>query len=36
MKCKEFKEKHLLTITILIAVIAICAGVIAYKNHYNK
>lgn len=33
MKCKEFKEKHLLTITILIAVIAICAGVIAYKNY---
>lgn len=33
MKCKEFKEKHLLTITVLIAVIAICAGVLAYKNH---
>ena len=33
MKCKEFKEKHLLTITILIAVIAICAGIIAYKNY---
>ena len=33
MTCKEFKEKHLLTITILILVIAICAGVLAYKNY---
>ena len=33
MKCKEFKEKHLLTITVLIAVIAICAGVLTYKNY---
>lgn len=33
MKCEEFQEKHLLTITILIAVIAICAGAIAYKNN---
>ena len=32
MKWKEFKEKHLWTITILIAVIAICAGILAYKN----
>ena len=38
MKWKEFKEKHLLTITIFIAVVAICAGVIAYKNYtdYEK
>lgn len=33
MDCKKFKKEHLLTITVLIAVIAICAGVIAYKNY---
>ena len=33
MNCKEFKEKHLLTVTVLIAVIAICASVLAYRNY---
>ena len=33
MKWKEFKEKHLLTITILIIIIAICASMLAYKNY---
>lgn len=33
MNCKEFKEKHLLSITVLLAVLAICAGILAYKNY---
>ena len=33
MNCKEFKEKHLLTVTVLKAVIAICASVLAYRNY---
>lgn len=33
MNCKEFKEKHLLTVTVLIAVIAICASALAYRNY---
>lgn len=35
MKWKELKEKHLLTITILIATIAICACALAYKNYID-
>ena len=33
MDCKKNKQKHLYTITVLIAIIAICASVIAYKNN---
>ena len=33
MSLKEFKEKHLCTVTIIIAVLGIVAAVLAYKNY---